>query len=48
MKNVLPGALQILANRSITLELTGKLKVGKHGIYISVPVNYESKQKIGL
>jgi LEA14-like dessication related protein len=46
VKNVLPGALQILADRSIMLKLTGKLKVGKYGIYISFPVNYESKQEI--
>jgi LEA14-like dessication related protein len=48
VKNVLPGALQILADRSITLKLAGNLRVGRHGIYISVPVNYESKQEIRL
>lgn len=48
IKNVLPGALQILVERRITLKLKGKLKVGAHGIRISVPMNYESKQEIRL
>jgi LEA14-like dessication related protein len=48
MKNVLPNALQLLVNKDIMLRLTGAIKAGKHGVYISVPVNYDSKLDIGL
>ena len=45
-KNVLPNAVKLLFNNSIDLKVKGKIRAGKHGIYIGVPVNYSGKQPI--
>lgn len=45
MKNILPNALQLLLDNEVTVKLQGHVKVGKH-IYVTVPVNYEGKQKL--
>jgi LEA14-like dessication related protein len=46
LQNILPNALQILLNREVTIKLTGKIIAGRHGVYISLPVNYETRQDI--
>lgn len=46
MKNVFPNALTILMSDSIDVRLEGKIKVGKAGIYINVPVKYQEKHPI--
>lgn len=46
MKNVFPNALSILMSDSIDLRVEGKIKVGKAGIYINVPVKYQEKHAI--
>ncbi len=46
MKNILANAVQLMMNNEATVKLTGKVKAGRHGIYVPVPVNYEGKQDI--
>lgn len=46
MKNVFPNALAILMSDSIDVRVEGKIKVGKAGIYINVPVRYQEKHAI--
>jgi LEA14-like dessication related protein len=46
MKNVFPNALTILMSDSIDLRVEGKMKVGKAGIYVNVPVRYQEKHSI--
>lgn len=46
MKNVFPNALTILMSDSIDVRVEGKMKVGKAGIYINVPVRYQEKHAI--
>ncbi len=46
IKNVLPNALQLLFNSNVNVRLKGSVKAGRHGAFISVPVNYEGKQDL--
>ena len=46
LKTVLPNMLQFILNSEVTIKLEGKIKAGRHGVYINVPVNYEGKQDI--
>ncbi len=45
-RNILPNALQLLFNSEVDVKLTGKVKAGRHGLYITVPINYVGKQDI--
>jgi LEA14-like dessication related protein len=46
MTNVIPDALQLLFSSQVDLKIKGSIKAGKHGVYVSVPVNYEGKQDV--
>ena len=47
MKNILPNAFQLLTGGGeVTIKLKGAVKGGRHGLYITVPVDYEGKQDI--
>ena len=46
LKNVLPNALKLLFDKHIEVKVTGKIKAGKHGLYVTVPINYEGKHEI--
>ena len=46
MKSVFPNALTLLMNDSIELRIEGKLKLGKAGIFINVPVKYRDNVSI--
>lgn len=46
MKNFYKNALNIAFSKEVTIKATGTTRVGKAGIYINFPINYESKQKI--
>lgn len=48
MVNVIPNALQLLTNSEVTIKLSGSLKTGRHGVFVTVPVSYEGKHDIGL
>jgi len=46
LKNVLSNALQLLLNSEADIKLDGRIKAGRHGVYITIPVYYEGKQDI--
>ena len=46
MKSVFPNALALLMNDSMELRIEGKLKLGKAGIFVNVPVNYRENVSI--
>jgi len=46
MQTVLPNALQLLFNSDVDIKLVGQVKAGRHGVILSIPVNYEGKQEI--
>jgi LEA14-like dessication related protein len=48
LNNVLPNAIGLLLNHTAEFKVMGKIKAGKHGIYITMPVHYEGKQEIHL
>ena len=46
--NVIGNALSMGLKDSVMVRLTGKIKVGKSGVFITRPVNYERKEKLDL
>ena len=46
LKNVLPNVLQLVLNSEVDVKLSGTIKAGRHGVYLTVPINYEGKQDI--
>ena len=46
IKNVIPNAFQLFLNSEVTVKLTGAVRAGRHGVFITIPVNYEGKQDI--
>lgn len=48
LKGILQGALSLLSSQEVNLKLSGSVKVGKGGVYVSVPVNAVTKQKIRI
>jgi len=48
MKNLLSNGLSTLLNKEVTVKVTGKVKVGKANVFMSMPINYEGKQQFSL
>jgi LEA14-like dessication related protein len=48
MKDVLKNSMAILFNREVTIGAKGTTRVGKGGLYITIPFNYQGKQKINF
>lgn len=48
MKGLFKNSLNILFNNEVTITAKGSTKVGKGGLYVTVPFNYQGKQKINL
>ncbi|MBS1748505.1 MAG: LEA type 2 family protein [Bacteroidetes bacterium] len=46
--NVIGNALSMGLKDSVIVKLTGKVKVGRSGVFITKPVNYEQKEKLDL
>ena len=46
LKNVLSNALGLLLGSDMKIKLTGTVKAGRRGTYLTVPVNYECNQDI--
>ena len=46
LNQVLPNAAKLLFDRTVIVKVSGKIRAGKHGIFINVPVYYESKQQV--
>lgn len=48
MQNIYKNAWNTLLGKEVLVRLTGKLKVGKANVFMSLPVNYETKQTFSL
>lgn len=48
MKNVLKNGLTALFNKEVLVDVKGNTKVGKAGVYFTVPFSYSARQKIDL
>jgi hypothetical protein len=48
MKNVFKNAWNTMIGNEVTVKVTGKVKVGKGNVFMSMPVNYEGKHKFSL
>ena len=48
MKGLLKNGFTLLTNKEVLVTLKGTTKVGKAGVFINVPVNYEGKFNIDL
>lgn len=48
MKNLIKNGLTVFFNKEVTVKVTGKVKVGKANVFMSIPVNYEGKQSFTL
>ncbi len=48
ISNVIGNALSMGLKDSVLVRLTGKIRVGRSGVFITRPVNYEQKEKLDL
>lgn len=48
MQNIFKNAWSTLIGKEVLVKLSGKLRIGKGNIFMSLPVNYESKETFSL
>ena len=48
MQNIYKNAWNTLIGKEVLVRLTGKLKVGKANVFMSLPVNYETKETFSI
>ena len=48
MQNIFKNTFNTLYESEVLIKVTGKLKLGKANVFISMPVNYEGKYKFSL
>jgi LEA14-like dessication related protein len=48
MQNIYKNAWSTLTGKEVTVKLTGKIRVGKANVFMSFPVNYETKETFSL
>lgn len=48
LSNVIGNALSLGLKDSVIVRLAGKVRVGRSGVFITKPVNYEQKEKLDL
>lgn len=48
MKSIFKNALTVLVNKEVTVQVKGTTRVGKSGIFITVPFTYEGKHSFSL
>lgn len=48
MQNIYKNAWSTLTGKEVLVRLTGRLKIGKANVFMSLPVNYESKETFSL
>jgi LEA14-like dessication related protein len=48
MKNAFKNAFNTMMGNEVTVKVTGRVKVGKANVYMSMPVNYEGKHKFPI
>lgn len=44
----LGNLVQALGSKEVTIRFTGTVRAGRNGIFINIPINYETKQKLSL
>ena len=48
MQNIFKNAMNTLLGKEVIVKLTGKLRIGKGNVFMSLPLNYESKETFSL
>lgn len=48
MKNIFKNTVNVLIGNEVLINARGTTRVGKSGIYITIPFQYEGKQKLSL
>ena len=48
MQNIVKNAWSTLIGKEVLVRLTGKLRIGKANVFMSLPVNYETKETFSL
>ena len=48
MQNIYRNAFSALTGKEVTVKLTGKIRIGKANVFMSFPVNYETKETFSL
>jgi LEA14-like dessication related protein len=48
MQSIYKNVLNTIMGNEVMVKVTGKLKLGKANVFMSMPVNYEGKQKFSL
>ncbi len=48
MKNALKNAWNTMIGNEVTVKVTGRIKLGKANVFMSMPVNYEGKHKFSF
>lgn len=48
MQNVFKNAFNTLSGNEVSIKVTGRLKLGKANVFMSMPVSYEGKHKFSL
>jgi LEA14-like dessication related protein len=48
MENIYKNAWSALTGKEVTVKLTGKIRIGKANVFMSFPVNYETKETFSL
>ncbi len=48
MKNIFKNSLNVLLNREVLVGAKGSTRVGKGGVFINVPFNYEGRHSLDL
>ena len=48
MENIYRNAWSALTGKEVTVKLTGKIRIGKANVFMSFPVNYETKETFSL
>jgi hypothetical protein len=48
MKGIWKNTFTVLFNEEVQIDIKGTTRVGKKGIYLKVPVDYSTRQKLSL
>lgn len=48
MKSIFKNALTVIVNKEVTVQVKGTTRVGKSGIFLTVPFTYEGKHAFSL
>ena len=48
MRNVYKNIFNVLFSKEITVRLKGTTRVGKAGIFLTIPIDFETKQKFTM